>query len=63
MEDLKVVSTRSRRPHAEYKKKEKSSSLEKEKEVPIEEGPTKDKEAPTKRSSETWKQNGVLTPP
>lgn len=49
-EDQKVVSTRSEKPHAEYKKKEKATSAEKDKEVLTEEGPIKDKKALTDSS-------------
>lgn len=49
-EDQKVVSTRSEKPRAEYKKKEKATSAEKDKEVLTEEGPIKDKKALTDSS-------------
>lgn len=57
-----VVSTRSGKPHAKYKK-EKIASSEKQKEVPTKESLAKDKEAPTNRSFDTRKENEVHTPP
>lgn len=58
-----MVSTRSGKPHAEYKETEKLNSLEKEKEAPSKESPTKDKEAPIEWSSKIGKENEVLTTP
>lgn len=57
------MSTRSGKPHAKYKKKEKVASPKKENEAHIEESQTKHMEAPTERSSMTRKEKEVLTPP